>query len=156
MPRLTGELPSGTPSLTRVFSLKGRNLRAAQEAANKSAPEVSPQKEPTPAQLSPWPDDHGPRGPIIEGTPEDVHAVGYLWLHVCGKYLQQRLLAHALNMAARRRTILILAEAQSKAGLEDPPFLDYTRHVVLPAHEKMGAGLDVYVTAGTTARTTLI
>ena len=47
-------------------------------------------------------------------------------------------------MAARRPTILILAEAQSKAGPEDPPFEDYTRHVVLPAQKKTGAGLDVY------------
>ena len=90
------------------------------------------------------------RPPRIEGTPEDVHAVGYLWLDVRGRYLRQRVLAQALHMAARRPTILILAEAQSKAGPEDPPVQDYTRHVVLPAHGKTGAGLDVYVRAGTT------
>ena len=38
-----------------------------------------------------------------------------------GRYLWQRLLAQALHMAARRPTILILAEAQSKAGPGDPP-----------------------------------
>ena len=59
-------------------------------------------------------------------------------------------------MATRRPTILILAEAQSKAGPEDPPFHDYTRHVMLPTHGKTGAGLDVYVRAGTTTRATLL
>ena len=59
-------------------------------------------------------------------------------------------------MAVRRPTILILAEAQSKAGPEDPPFQENTRHVVLPAHGKTGAGLDVYVRAGTTTRATLL
>ena len=49
-----------------------------------------------------------------------------------------------------------LAEAQSRAGLEDPPFLDYTRHIVLPADGKTGAGLDVYVHSGTTTRATLL
>ena len=94
--------------------------------------------------------------PKIEGTPEDVHAVRYLWLNVRGRHLRQRLLAQALHMAARRPTILILAGAQSRAGPEDPPFLDYTWHVVLPAHGKTGAGLDVYVRAGTTTRATLL
>ena len=59
-------------------------------------------------------------------------------------------------MAARHRTIPILAEAQSRAGPENPPFLDYTRHVMLPAHGKTGAGLDVYVRNGTTTRATLL
>ena len=51
-----------------------------------------------------------------------MHAVGYLWLNVHGRYLRQRLLAQALDIAARRPTILILAKAQSKAGPEDPLF----------------------------------
>ena len=59
VPRLTGERPAGTPSLTIVFSLIGRDVRAAQEAANTSAPDVSPQGEPTPAEPSPEPEDHG-------------------------------------------------------------------------------------------------
>ena len=84
-----------------------------------------------------------------------MHAVGYLWLNVRGGYLRQRLLAQALHMAARCPTILILAEAQSKAGPKDTPFQDYTRHVVLPTHGKTGAGLDVYVRAGNTTRATL-
>ena len=96
------------------------------------------------------------RRPGIEGTPEDVHAVGYLWLNVHGRYLWQRLLAQTLQMAAHRPTILILAEAQSRVGPEDPLFLDYARHVVLPAHGKTGAGLDVYVRTGTTTRATLL
>ena len=85
-----------------------------------------------------------------------MHAVGYLWLSVRGRYLRQRLLAQALHMAARHPTILILAEAESRAGPEDPPFQDYTRHVVLPAHGKTGAGLEVYVRTGTTTRASLI
>ena len=89
-------------------------------------------------------------------TPEDVHAVGYPWLNVRGRYPRPHLLAQALHMAACRPTILILAEAQSKVGPEDPPFQDYTRHVVLPAHGKTGAGLDVYVRAGTATRATLL
>ena len=40
--RLTGERLAGTPSLTKVFGLIGRDLRAAQESAKTSAPEVSP------------------------------------------------------------------------------------------------------------------
>ena len=83
-----------------------------------------------------------------------MHAVGYMWLNVRGRYQRQRLLAHALHMAAHRPTILILAEAQSKAGPQDRQFLDYTRHVVLPAHGKTGAGFDVYVRARTTIRAT--
>ena len=92
----------------------------------------------------------------IEGTPEDVHAAGYLWLNARGRYLRECLLAQAPHMAARRPTIIILAEAQSKAGPEDPPFRDYTRHVVLPAHGKTEAGLEVYVRARTTTRATLL
>ena len=79
--------------------------------------------------------------------------MGYLWLNVRGTYLRQRPLAQALRMAARHPTIL-LAEAQSRAGPEDPQFLDYMRHIVLPAEK--GAGLDVYVRSGTTTRATLL
>ena len=59
-------------------------------------------------------------------------------------------------MGARRPTLLILAEAHSRAGPEDPPFQDYAQHVVLPAQGKTGAGLEVYVRAGTTTRTSLL
>ena len=69
----------------------------------------------------------------------DVHAVGYLWLNARGRYLRHRLLAQALHMVARRPTVLILAEARSGKGPEDPPFLNYTRHIVLPANGKTGA-----------------
>ena len=82
--------------------------------------------------------------------------MGYLWLNVRGRYLRQRLLAQALHMAARRPTLLVLAEAQSRAGPEDPPFQDYDRNVVLPAHGKAGAGLEVYVRTGTTTRASLL
>ena len=85
-----------------------------------------------------------------------MHAVGYVWLNVRGTYPRQRLLAQALHMAAHCPTILIVAEAQSKVGAEDPPFQDYTRRVVLPAHGKTGAGLDMYVRSGTTTRATLL
>ena len=82
--------------------------------------------------------------------------MGYLWLNARGTYLRQRLVAQALHMATRRPTILILAEAQSRAGPEDPPFLDYMRHIVLPADGKTGAGLDVDVRSRTTSRATLL
>ena len=65
-------------------------------------------------------------------------------------------LAQALHMAARRPTLLILAEAQSEAGPEDPPFQDYGGHVVLPAQGKTGAGLEVYVRSGTTTLASLL
>ena len=40
---------------------RGRDLRAAQESASTSAPDVSPQDEPTPAgsELDPAPEGHG-------------------------------------------------------------------------------------------------
>ena len=61
VPRLTGKQPAGTPSLTTLPGLIGRNLCAAQESANTSAPDVSPQDEPTPAgsKLQPGPEGHG-------------------------------------------------------------------------------------------------
>ena len=43
-----------------------------------------------------------------------------------------------------------------RRALRIPPFQDYTRHVVLPAHGKTGVGLDVYVRARTTTRATLL
>ena len=85
-----------------------------------------------------------------------MHAVGCVWLNIRGRYLRQRLLAQALHMAARRPTIPILDKAQVKAGLQDPPFHDHTWHIVLPAHGKTGAGLDVYVCAGATTRSSLL
>ena len=93
---------------------------------------------------------------LWSGTPDDVHAVGYLWLNFRGIYLRQRVLAQALHTAARRPTILILSEAKSKAGLEDTPFPDYTRRAELPVHGKTGVGLDVYVRAGTTTWATML
>ena len=78
--------------------------------------------------------------------------MGYLWLNVRGRYLRQRMLAQALHMAVRRPMVLILAQAQSKGG----PFVDYTRHVVLPADGKTGAGLGEYVRSGTTTQATLL
>ena len=60
VPRLTGEWPARTASVTRVFSLIPRDLRAAQEATNSSALDASPQDKPTPAELSTGPEDHGP------------------------------------------------------------------------------------------------
>ena len=97
-----------------------------------------------------------PRPLRIEGMLEDVHAVGYLWLDVCGRYLCQRLLAQGLHMAASHPTVLIIAEVRSRARPEDPQLLDYTRHIVLPVHGKMWAGLDVYVHSGTTTRPTVL
>ena len=41
-----------------------------------------------------------------------------------------------------------------RIGPEDPPFQDF-RHVLLPAHGKPGAGLEVYVRAATTTRASL-
>ena len=82
--------------------------------------------------------------------------MGYLWHNVHGRYLRRQVLAHALHMAACRPTVLILAEAKAGAGPEDTPFLGYTRHTVLPASGKTGAGFDVYVRSGTTTRATLL
>ena len=46
VPRLTGERPAGTPSLTSVFGLIGRDLRAAHESAQVLEPETDPPEEP--------------------------------------------------------------------------------------------------------------
>ena len=85
-----------------------------------------------------------------------MHAIEYMWLNVRSRSLWQQLLAQALHMAARDFAILNLAEAQSRPRPEDPPFLDYIRHIVLPAAGKMGAGLHVYVRSGTTTRATML
>ena len=79
-----------------------------------------------------------------------MHATGYLWLIVHGRDLQQHLLAQALQIAAHRPTVLILAKAQSRAGFEDPPFQEDARQVLLPAHGQTRAGLEVYVRPRTT------
>ena len=49
VPRLTGERPAGTPSLTTVFSLIGRDQRAAQEADSDSARSTDPLDGPIPS-----------------------------------------------------------------------------------------------------------
>ena len=85
-----------------------------------------------------------------------MHALGCLWRSVRGRDLRQRLLAHSNHIVARRPTILILAEAKSKAGPDDPPFWDYTQHVMLPVDGKTEAVLDVYVHTATTTRATLL
>ena len=59
-------------------------------------------------------------------------------------------------MVARHPTIPMLAKVESKVGLEDPPFQDNTRHVVLPGHGRTRADLDLYVRAVTTIRASLI
>ena len=61
VPRLNGERQAGTPSLTTMFCVIGRDLCAAQEFASTSTPDVSPQGEPTPAgsKLDLVPEGHG-------------------------------------------------------------------------------------------------
>ena len=56
LPRLTGERPAGTPSLTTVFGLIGRDLRAAQEAAGGSAKNADPPGGPAPSEPDPEPE----------------------------------------------------------------------------------------------------
>ena len=80
----------------------------------------------------------------------------YRWLSVCSRYLRWWLLAHAVHMTVCRCTILIVAEAQSRACPEEATFLDYKRHIVLPADGKTQAGLDVHVRSGTTTWATLL
>ena len=60
LPRLTGERPAGTPSLTTVFGLIGRDLRAAQEAAGGSATHADPQGGPTSSEPDPEPEHPTP------------------------------------------------------------------------------------------------
>ena len=59
--RLTSERLAGTPSLTSVFNLIGRDLRAAHESARTSEPDVGPREELAPAgpELDLAPEDHG-------------------------------------------------------------------------------------------------
>ena len=60
LPRLTCEQPAGTPSLTTVFGLIERDLRAAQGAAGTSAQSRGPHDGPTPAELESEPGSPGP------------------------------------------------------------------------------------------------
>ena len=60
LPRLTGERPAGTPSLTTVFGLIGRDLREAQEAASGSARNADPPGGPTPSEPDLEPEHPGP------------------------------------------------------------------------------------------------
>ena len=60
LPRLTGERPAGTPSLTTVFGLIERDLRAAQGAAGTWAQSQGPHDGPTPAKLESEPESPGP------------------------------------------------------------------------------------------------
>ena len=60
VPRLTGERPAGTPSLTTVFGLIERDLRTAQEEASDSARSRDPHDGPTPAELESKPENPGP------------------------------------------------------------------------------------------------
>ena len=148
--KLTGERPAGTPSLTKLFGLIERDVRAAHETADTSAQDVSPCASLLLPSRTRRRRTLAFRPLRIPGRPEDMHATANLWLNVRGRYLPQCLLMEALHMASRRPTILIVAEAPSKAGSEDP----HTWHVVLPAHGKTRAGLDVYVRAGTPTRPT--
>ena len=45
IPRLTSEWPAGTPSLTSVFGLIGRDLRAAHVSAQVPGPDADPLEE---------------------------------------------------------------------------------------------------------------
>ena len=60
LPRLTGERPAGTPSLTTVFGLIGRDLRQAQEAASGSARNADPPGGHTPSEPDLKPEHPGP------------------------------------------------------------------------------------------------
>ena len=60
LPRLTGKRPAGPPSLTTVFGLIGRDLRAAQEAAGGSATHADPQGGPTSSEPDPEPEHPTP------------------------------------------------------------------------------------------------
>ena len=58
--RLTGKRPVGTSSLTTVFGLIERDLRAAQWAAGNSTQTRGPHDGPTPAELESAPESPGP------------------------------------------------------------------------------------------------
>ena len=60
IPRLNGERPAGTPSLTTVFGLIERDLRTAQEAASNSAQSHDAQDGPARAELESEPENPGP------------------------------------------------------------------------------------------------
>ena len=60
LPRLTGERPAGTPSLTTVFRLIGRDVRTAQQAASSSARNADPPGGPAPSEPDPEPEHPGP------------------------------------------------------------------------------------------------
>ena len=157
VPRLTGEKVAGTPSLTTVFGLIGRDLRAAQECAGTSAPEVSPGRAYS-CRLQAGPDAGGPRPlalPKLRAGRRTCMPSG-----ICGSMSVADPCGNACWCRPYKwrhaAPLLILAEAQSKASLADPPFQDYTRHVVLPAHGKTGSGLGVYIRAGTTTRASLL
>ena len=60
VPRLTGERPAGTPSLTTVFGLIEADLRTAQDAASDSERSHDPQDRPALAELDSEPENPGP------------------------------------------------------------------------------------------------
>ena len=146
-PQAHWRAPGRDPFPDHDFGLIGRDLRTTQEVASDSARSTDPLDGPAPTEPDPGRSTLAPRSPRIQGAPEDVHAMGYLWFN---------LLAQALHMAALRPTILGLTKAQSRAGPKDPPFHDYARQVLLPAHGTTGAGLEVYVRVGITTRASLL
>ena len=60
VPRLTGERPARTRSLTTVFGLIERALRTAQEAASDPARSHDPHDGPARAELGSEPENSGP------------------------------------------------------------------------------------------------
>ena len=50
----------------------------------------------------------------VEGTPKDLHRLGYLWVNIHGRYLRRRLVAQTLHTAPRRPTVILWAKAQSR------------------------------------------
>ena len=60
LPRLTGDGLAGTPSLTTVFGLIERDLRAAQGVVGTLAQSRGPHDVPTPAELESEPESSGP------------------------------------------------------------------------------------------------
>ena len=59
VPRLTGERPARTPSLTTVFGLIGHDLRAVQEATSESVRSTNPLDGPAPTEPDPGPGHPG-------------------------------------------------------------------------------------------------